>query len=80
MRQFFDAYSSIDFLQLLTTKSGHNEFLQLVTAESENNIKSQSATGQMIGQWAWQLMSLMKNCRSSLGNIFPGLLNLKKRR
>lgn len=49
MRQFFDAYSSSEFLQLLTAKSSRNEFLQLVTAESKNNIKSQSATGQTEG-------------------------------
>ncbi len=42
----YDAYSSIEFLQLLTAQSSQNEFLQSATAESKNNIKSQLLTGQ----------------------------------
>lgn len=47
MRQFYEAYSSIEILQSLTAESRHNKVLQLATAEISIPETSQSVTGQI---------------------------------
>lgn len=49
MRQFYEAYSSIEILQSATAKSRHNKILQSATAEISQSVTDQTAA-VLIGQ------------------------------